>query len=599
MTDDKDYSIFNGDRFIDSMRSSGYRDTSYAVAELVDNAIDAGAKHVEIICRETRNPNGRYYLDKIAVLDNGHGMNSQELRSSLLFGDGTRGGNPKDIGKYGMGLPNSSLSQCKRVEVYSWQNSAKPMYSYLDVDEVKKGRREIPIPESAKIPDEWEKVTKKFPKKSGTLIIWSKLDRCTWVTSKKIMEHSQFLIGRIYRRFLSKKTTTIDMTVFRLDDGGEIIEHNSDSMLPNDPMYLMAPSSTPSKWGEKPMFKPDTVPEKEYEIDYEGQKHKIMVRYSIEKDELRAVENVEGDQGNTLHGRHARRNTGISIMRADREITLDTNLVASSDPRERWWGAEMDIPISLDLVVGLTNNKQQVDVLSTMMYSINQLSNIDREQNDIKTELSEQETTQQQIFRMILEISSHIRSMQKRIRATRAGTRTGKTESRLDEKIESGIRQEQKEGKKNRSDEDRKNIKKEQRIEIIAEELIEDGIEKDVAMERATNLVEEDKKVIFSAEELDGSNFFNVKNIGGILRIKINSNHRAYKNLFLLTESEKYEDLDINQRFELTREGLWLLLVSWARFEDLISLDEKRKAIQDIRFEWGKELDIFLEQNGA
>ena len=63
----KDYNIFQGDRFIDSMRSSGYKDTSYAVAELVDNAIDAKAKHIEILCREKINhATNRYHLDRIA-----------------------------------------------------------------------------------------------------------------------------------------------------------------------------------------------------------------------------------------------------------------------------------------------------------------------------------------------------------------------------------------------------------------------------------------------------------------------------------------------------------------------------------------------------
>ena len=44
------------------------------------------------------------------------------------------------MGKFGMGLPNASISQANRVEVYSWQNG-ECFYTYLDVDEIKKGRR--------------------------------------------------------------------------------------------------------------------------------------------------------------------------------------------------------------------------------------------------------------------------------------------------------------------------------------------------------------------------------------------------------------------------------------------------------------------------
>ena len=595
----KDYNIFQGDRFIDSMRSSGYKDTSYAVAELVDNAIDAKAKHIEILCREKINHvTNRYHLDRIAVLDDGHGMDSPKLRSSLLFGDGTRGKHAKEIGKYGMGLPNSSLSQCKRVEVYSWQKSADPVCSYIDVGEVKGGNRKIPIPKSMKIPTIWKETARHFSNKSGTLVVWSKLDRCSWTTSKKIIEHSQFLIGRIYRRFLHRGDITITMTTIRVDDNEEVIESSESSpMLPNDPMYLMVPSSTPGKWGNVAMFKRDTIYEETYSIDYEGQKHDIVVRYSIEKDELRAPENVEGDQGSTGHGKHARKNIGISIMRSDREIVLDASLVAGSDPRDRWWGAEMDIPSSLDLVVGLTNNKQQMDTLSAIMSTINLFGDDDTDENAITGDLSEQDIIKSQLFDMVSKISSHTRSMTRRIRATRSGTRSGTGKSELDKKIEGGIRQEQKEGKSSQSDRDRAGMKKEQRIDVITKALTDEGIDKDISEKRATAWVKDDRKIIFETSELEGSNFFSIQNTGGILRVKINSNHRAYKNLLLLTESEAYKDMDDSQRLSMTKDGLWLLLASWARFEDLIKNRAKRQDVQDIRFDWGKELNIFLEQN--
>ena len=578
----KDYSIFAGDQFIESMRSSGYEDTSYAVAELVDNSIDADAKNIEILCQDTHSGTGRYTLEKIAVLDDGTGMNDERLRSALLFGDGTRGDNPKDIGKYGMGLPNSSLSQCKRVEVYSWQNGSKPVYSYIDVDEVKQGKKEIPIPVEKRIDQVWIDMANNFSRQSGTLVVWSKLDRCSWVTSKKIIEHSQFHIGRIYRKFIASKKITIFMTTSKIDESGQIVDLDTDTMLPNDPLYLMAPTSTPGKWGKTPMFKKDVVSEKTYLIDYNKKTHKIIVKYSIEKDELRAPENVSGDQGNTEHGKHARKNVGVSVMRANREIVLDTHLVVGSDPRERWWGVEINIPPALDRVVDLSANKQKMVALTSIMKIVGQYE-IDDEEDRFSLNLSEKDRAQQALLDMVMDIKSHIGSMQRRVRATRAGTRTKGSQSNLKAKIDGGIQKETEKGDIGESDKDREALTKEERIQMLVEDQITEGVDEIYAREQAEKWVEGSDKIIFEEIAGEGSNFFTIQNIGGILKVKINSNHRAYKNLLLLTDSQKSNDLSDEVRLTLIEDGLRLLLVSWARLEDLTHHHEKKKQIQNIR----------------
>ena len=46
-------------------------------------------------------------------------MNKEELWNSLISGEGTRQ-EAKGIGKFGLGLPQSSMTQCKHVTVYSW-----------------------------------------------------------------------------------------------------------------------------------------------------------------------------------------------------------------------------------------------------------------------------------------------------------------------------------------------------------------------------------------------------------------------------------------------------------------------------------------------
>src|SRR5262245_35831665 len=101
------------------MRSSGYRDTAHAIAELIDNSIQAGETlrepvDVELICvDETDFSSGsaRRRMKRIAVIDNAIGMDATVLRESLQFGKGThlKSSAQKGIGKFGMGLPNASI----------------------------------------------------------------------------------------------------------------------------------------------------------------------------------------------------------------------------------------------------------------------------------------------------------------------------------------------------------------------------------------------------------------------------------------------------------------------------------------------------------
>ena len=68
------------------MRDSRYRHPANALAELIDNSIDARARRVDLLVKETEklvNTRKRWRIDQIAVFDNGHGMSSQTLTQAL------------------------------------------------------------------------------------------------------------------------------------------------------------------------------------------------------------------------------------------------------------------------------------------------------------------------------------------------------------------------------------------------------------------------------------------------------------------------------------------------------------------------------------
>src|SRR5690606_14107550 len=78
---------------IEAMRDNGYKNTAYAVAELIDNSIQAEANYVQLLCaerEEERASRRTKRIEMIAVLDNGGGMDAEVLKKALQFGNGTR-----------------------------------------------------------------------------------------------------------------------------------------------------------------------------------------------------------------------------------------------------------------------------------------------------------------------------------------------------------------------------------------------------------------------------------------------------------------------------------------------------------------------------
>ena len=131
--------IINIQSYADALRNTGYEDTESALAEIVDNSIEAGAKNIFIICSLAAS--GRKRITEIAILDNGHGMNKKLLAGSLSIGEGTRK-DRKGMGRFGVGLPQASLHVSPSIEVYSWQAKNKSSVAYLDVEKIKSGKAE-------------------------------------------------------------------------------------------------------------------------------------------------------------------------------------------------------------------------------------------------------------------------------------------------------------------------------------------------------------------------------------------------------------------------------------------------------------------------
>src|SRR3954467_5930640 len=89
-----DTSIVALDRFIQSTRDSGYKGSVSAIAELVDNALEASARRIDIIIRKS--PTADDF--QVTILDDGTGMDAETLTEALRFGGSTRFNSRKGLG---------------------------------------------------------------------------------------------------------------------------------------------------------------------------------------------------------------------------------------------------------------------------------------------------------------------------------------------------------------------------------------------------------------------------------------------------------------------------------------------------------------------
>ena len=374
----------------DALRNTGYKNIESAVAEIIDNSVEANAKNIFLILREGIATSGRKVVTEIGFLDNGDGMSLNVLGSCLGIGASTRKAR-KGMGRFGVGLPQASLYACPEIEVYSWQTGVENAHKvYLDINKIKDGeQKEIEDPALTQIPDpyasylHYQTLSEKYDfSKSGTLVIWKKCDRISPKTRGPLTERLEFSLGQKFRYFIHDGVSKIKI----------VCDENPDvavDVAPNDPLFLMEDNCVLCHQDDpKKVFKPgeangieapfelytakgDATGEVQIPIKYidkNGNKAEssVLVRFSIVKnkfyDETAFPKGI--NPGNYALGKHAAKMEGISVVRARREIDFRRfdyyNVV--NEPQHRWWGCEIIFTPELDEAFGVANNKQYVEL---------------------------------------------------------------------------------------------------------------------------------------------------------------------------------------------------------------------------------------------
>lgn len=156
-------------RLIRSLRDMGY-DITQAVADIVDNSVEARATRVDIDI-EFEGDNSW-----LRITDNGRGMTPDQLREAMRYG-AERDYDPDDLGKFGLGLKTASMSQCQVLSVASrWNPDRADIVAYAwDLDHIERTNRWeiLPLDRNGVGPALFAPL-REGP---GTVVLWERLDR--------------------------------------------------------------------------------------------------------------------------------------------------------------------------------------------------------------------------------------------------------------------------------------------------------------------------------------------------------------------------------------------------------------------------------------
>ena len=625
------FSIINTTMTVEAMRDSGYKSTAHALAELIDNSIEADATTIELFGverRMMRSLRTTSRLEQLAVLDNGCGMSSDELRGSLRYGHGTRR-RRRGIGRFGVGLPNSSMSQARRVDIWSWQAGVtNALHTSLSIQDVEDGMIEIPEPQHSEVPAIYRQHSQYGFEDTGTLVVWSELDRVEWRRAASTFRHTEILIGRIYRRFLADPEDRLSPTDKRGDDIGaqrkivcipvQLAEngHGSDveeeivTVRPNDPLYLMRNTSCPEGFGSGPMFEELSIGQIVVPIALsDGETHNVLIRGSYARPHVRDSSHIDaswpsnfagGDAGHTPWGKHAANNLGVSVMRAHREIEIDQEWVNNYDPTERWWKVEVDFPPALDEVFGVTNNKQGAMTFQRLAHFNWERERLEGEDTslDVQQRMEADGDPRVHLLALHSQVQKAIEQVRKKAKVNKQsrGSRHSKDQADRAAVMATGeIERRQNEGHVGDSDRKEESTTKDDKQRTEVQSLVNLGLNVDEATRMVVETLEAGNRVRWIQADQDSQSFFNVESLPGVIQVVLNSSHPVARDLYdvIHPDTDEISAEEARERLDRSSAAFRLLLYSWARYEDEQSEGAKRQ-IRKTRHAWGQYAEDFF-----
>jgi len=351
--------------FIAGMRDIGYKNPAWAMAELIDNSIQASAQRVEIRFNFDASNKSQAKPDQIAIIDDGAGMIPEMISYAVRWGGTDREGDRHGFGRFGFGLPSASVSMASRYTVYSKTRDDQWHSVTIDLNELAalggdSAKADALLqPKATSLPT-WLASAQRDgidlgSLKSGTILVLEDLDRLRrengWITAKSLKAKCLEYFGIIYRHWVSEIQIVVDAVRC------EAI----------DPLFLMphgrhyAETNVMAKAVKATAFEVTTQ---------SGKTGMVRIRASIlpplfswaTPDDL-ASESKKNKRWEILKREEY---NGLAICREGRQIDVVSPNWRKFQNQDRYIKVEVDFDPELDEYFGVTTSKQQITIDEVM-----------------------------------------------------------------------------------------------------------------------------------------------------------------------------------------------------------------------------------------
>ena len=319
--------LVSAQNFLLATRDAGYRSTASAIAEFIDNSIQAGARRVTI---EVLRGEAAEHPIEIIIADDGGGMSPEELSQALTFGGSGRFGDRSSLGRYGMGLPNAALSRARRAEVYSWTDRLTTFLSTIDIDSMAEAK-DGTLPAIV----ETDRPGSALNDQHGTVVHLRRCDRLEYRRASTIARKLHAMLSRTYRLYI---------------ENGLNLFVNGRLVCPLDPLFLHGAGVGV----RAAQFGDDLT----YGLTTDAGKGQVRVRFSeLPVEEWHDLPAVEKRRMGITGA------ANVSILRAGREVAAGWWFMGKKRRQnyDDWWRCEVSFDPALDDLFGITHTKQQVN----------------------------------------------------------------------------------------------------------------------------------------------------------------------------------------------------------------------------------------------